>query len=327
LPEYMVPGALVVMDSFPLTINGKLDKRSLPDPDFSGSMEAYMAPRTELEITVCNIWKEVLGLDRVGVTDNFFRIGGDSILSIQVSSRIRQAGFVCQVKDIFECKSVERLSKYLNDRSSESIILSEQGNLEGGFGLLPIQQWFIEQADSGKLTNPNHWNQSFLIHVGALDLVKLESVIGELVSYHDILRVGFAKQADGSFIKRQVYYSAVDLPELHTLDISQYSEEEVHNYLTHWQSGFSLEYGPLFSVGYLYGYKDGSARIYFALHHLIVDGVSWRILADDIRTLYSGKRLPQKGSSYRQWVDSINSYAQNHLSELLYWEEQLKGMP
>ncbi|OXG01530.1 phosphopantetheine-binding protein [Flavobacterium araucananum] len=107
LPEYMVPGALVVMDSFPLTINGKLDKRSLPDPDFSGSMEAYMAPRTELEIAVCNIWKEVLGLDRVGVTDNFFRIGGNSILAIQVAHLMSKAlKFDIKVSDIFRLKSI-----------------------------------------------------------------------------------------------------------------------------------------------------------------------------------------------------------------------------
>ncbi|MFW0740046.1 condensation domain-containing protein, partial [Flavobacterium sp. T12S277] len=293
----------------------------------STAAQDYTAPRTELERSICSIWEEVLGLDRVGVTDNFFRIGGDSILSIQVSSRIRQAGFVCQVKDIFEYKSVENLSRYLEGENSDFVIVSEQGELEGEFDLLPIQQWFISRVNTGMLSKPDHWNQSFLIHVGALDLVKLESAIVELVSYHDILRVGFSKDVDGIFGKSQLYHSSIDLPELKTLDISEYNEKEIHDYLTDWQSGFDLEQLPLFSIGYLYGYKDGSARIYFALHHLIVDGVSWRILADDIRTLYSGKRLPQKGSSYRQWVNRINGYAQDHPLELLYWEEQLDGMP
>ncbi|WKL50110.1 amino acid adenylation domain-containing protein [Flavobacterium pectinovorum] len=327
LPEYMIPGALVGMESFPLTINGKLDKRSLPDPDFSVAAEDYQAPGTAMEVLVCGIWQEVLGLARVGVRDNFFRIGGDSILSIQVSSRIRQAGFGCQVKDIFECKSVEKLCKYLEEKNTEIMIDSEQGNLTGSFELLPVQQWFIDQADSGKLAAPNHWNQSFLIKTDTLDLSKLKSIIGELVSYHDILRVGFIKEADGSFKRSQLYRSEIELPELKTLDISHYSQQEIHEYLTDWQRGFDLEHGPLFSVGYLYGYKDESARLYFALHHMLVDGVSWRILADDMRTLYSGKSLPQKGSSYRQWVDSVRNYSKDHPSELSYWEEQLAGMP
>ncbi|OXE94978.1 hypothetical protein B0A64_24815 [Flavobacterium araucananum] len=125
----MVPGALVVMDSFPLTINGKLDKRSLPDPDFSGSMEAYMAPRTELEIAVCNIWKEVLGLDRVGITDNFFRIGGNSILAIQVSHRMSKA-LDCYIKvsDIFQFSTITKLH---NSKKSYLInnIVYEQGEI------------------------------------------------------------------------------------------------------------------------------------------------------------------------------------------------------
>ncbi|HJW28984.1 MAG TPA: amino acid adenylation domain-containing protein, partial [Saprospiraceae bacterium] len=102
LPEYMVPAALVEMESFPLTINGKLDKHALPDPAFASKDEGYVEPSNEIEKIVAKIWQDVLGLDRVGVTDDFFRIGGDSILSIQVCSRIRRSGFQCQVKDIFD---------------------------------------------------------------------------------------------------------------------------------------------------------------------------------------------------------------------------------
>src|SRR5690606_19391569 len=121
---------------------------------------------TELALT--KIWQEVLGLERVGVTDNFFRIGGDSILSIQVSSRIRQKGYRCQGKDIFTHKSIEKLSGCLESNAQESGVKTEQGLLTGDLGLLPIQQWFIDRVDGGALSRPSHWNQSFLIQVPAL---------------------------------------------------------------------------------------------------------------------------------------------------------------
>ena len=126
LPDYMVPSSLVVMDSFPLTVNGKLDKKALPDPTFV-SADNYVAPTTDLERELCSIWEALLGIDRVGVTDNFFRIGGDSILSTQLSSRIRQSGYDCQVKDIFESKTIANLSVLISSKSSVLVIDSEQG--------------------------------------------------------------------------------------------------------------------------------------------------------------------------------------------------------
>jgi non-ribosomal peptide synthase protein (TIGR01720 family) len=109
--------------------------------------------------------------------------------------------------------------------------------------------------------------------------------------------------------------------------VSKHTAEEIQKILTEWQSGFDLEKGNLFQVGYLHGYADGSSRIYFALHHLIVDGVSWRILTEDIKALYDGKTLPAKGSSYRQWVERMKQYSIQHSAEAGYWEGQLKGLP
>ena len=179
-----MPSSLVVMDSFPLTVNGKLDKKALPDPTFV-SGDNYVAPTTDLEQELCSIWEALLGIDRVGVTDNFFRIGGDSILSIQLSSRIRQSGYVCQVKDIFESKTVANLAVLISAKSSVLVIDSEQGILEGSLGFLPVQQWFLDQVGVGNISKPGHWNQSFLIRVPELAIVELSSVIERLVSYHD----------------------------------------------------------------------------------------------------------------------------------------------
>ena len=323
LPEYMVPSLLVGMERFPLTTNGKLDRDVLPDPDFTSS-EEYIAPANELEDLLCKIWQEVLNLEKIGITDNFFRIGGDSILSIQVSSRIRQAGYGCQVKDIFECKTISKLALHLSSEGASLSIRTEQGILSGELDFLPIQQFFISNVDKSLIKNPHHYNHSFLIRVPVLDVIKLAAILDELVSYHDVLRIHYKKE-NGKW--EQFYGSSIAYPPLKQLDVSSYSATELNDILTQWQSSFDLEKGPLFQAGYLHGYPDGSARIYFALHHLIIDSVSWRILADDIKQLYTGKNLPEKGSSYRQWVEIVKGYTQTHTSESSYWELQLRDIP
>jgi amino acid adenylation domain-containing protein/non-ribosomal peptide synthase protein (TIGR01720 family) len=272
---------------------------------------------------LCKIWADVLGLERVGITDDFFRIGGDSILSIQVSSRIRKAGFNCQVKDLFSCKTIEKLSSQLLKQRSGINILSEQGLLTGPFGLLPIQQWFVRNVEEGAFAAPNHWNQSFLVKVPAIDGNTLENMVGKLTAYHDMLRVRYVQAAHWE----QVYEATIAVPALKTLDVSLYSGPALEEILTGWQSGFDLARGPLFQVGYLYGYTDGSARIWCSLHHMIVDAVSWRILAEDLKSLYEGDELGQKGSSYRQWVDYVKRYPEQHPGEGAYWKAQLEGMP
>ena len=323
LPDYMIPGTLIDMPSFPLTINGKLDKCALPAPNFSSSAVGYVAPTNETEIALCNIWHEVLGVNQISVSDDFFRIGGDSILSILVSHRIRQLGFNCQVKDIFSHKTIAKLSKHLNSKKTIEAVQSEQGSLSGVFGLLPIQQWFAEQVDGGAIEEPNHWNHSFLVKVPALDQNRLGDIIGRLVDYHDVLRVKYSRKETW----KQVYRSSITLPQLNTLDVSRHTASEIQQKLTEWQGGFDLEHGHLFQTGYLHGYEDGSARLFFALHHMIIDGVSWRILVNDVKDLYTGKSLAAKGSSYRQWVECVKGYPTQHPEEASYWVAQLQAMP
>jgi amino acid adenylation domain-containing protein/non-ribosomal peptide synthase protein (TIGR01720 family) len=326
LPDYMVPTAFVEMKEFPVSVNGKLDKKALPDVQLSD--ETYVAPTTETEEMLCRIWQQVLGIERVGVTDNFFRIGGDSILSIQVCSRIRQGGLSCQVKDIFECKTIRRLAEHISRKSTQVTIQSEQGVLTGGCELLPIQQRFFEQVEKGLITKPHHWNQSFLIKVPELDKDKLESILQVLISYHDVLRMQYiqTETSDGTAWK-QIYTAKTVAPVLLTADVCKESSSLLQDKLTLWQSGFDLSEGPLFQVAYLYGYEDRTARIYVALHHLISDAVSWRILADDIHTLYNGNQLSLKGSSYRQWARTVRQYCKQHPNERSYWDQQLQQIP
>ncbi len=326
LPDYMIPSALVWLDKLPLTINGKLDRKALPDPEFI-STNHYIAPRNELEKQIAEVYAAILGLpvDKISMGDDFFRLGGDSISSIQLSSRLRQLNINCGVKDIFIHRTVEKLAQYLLESTTQSIeIQREQGLLAGTFDLLPIQQWFFDQVSTGQFKRPWHWNQSFLIRVPELDEHKLESCIAKLVEQHDILRVIFnQKENEWS----QSYQRSIAFPGLKRLHFNHQSSEQISQQLTLWQSEFDLAKGPLFQIGYISGYPDGSARIYFALHHLIVDTVSWRILTDDIHKLYKGEVLANKASSYRQWVKVVELYPLSHKPEADYWNGILDSLP
>uniref|UniRef100_UPI0026373661 non-ribosomal peptide synthetase n=1 Tax=uncultured Aquimarina sp. TaxID=575652 RepID=UPI0026373661 len=319
LPEYMIPSTFVKMEAFPMTVNGKLDKRALPEPTLD-SLETYVAPTSELEKALCEIWESVLAVERIGITDHFFRIGGDSILSIQVSGRIRDLGYSCQVKDLFEYTTIEQLSVYLETATSLTAIEREEGTLKGSFSYLPVQQWFFDQVVTNTFKSPDHFNQSFMIRVPELAIDKLNFALEALVQYHDMFRVTFKNGA-------QSYDSSIGTSQLQTLDIRDHDTSEISEILTLWQSNFSLSEGPLFQFGYLFGYNDGSARVFMALHHLIVDAVSWRILASDLERLYKGEVLSPKGTSYRQWVDKLKTYPTLYPLEIRYWQNQVANLP
>ncbi|MBX9597696.1 MAG: AMP-binding protein, partial [Burkholderiales bacterium] len=327
LPDYMLPSSLIELDALPLTINGKLDRRALPEAEFVDS-DNYLAPSSELEQMLCQIWSSVLGLeaDKLGVRDDFFRIGGDSILSIQLSSRLRKAGYNISVRDIFDQRNIISLAKYLElqENSPAHKIISESGILTGELGLLPIQSWFFERVASGDFAKYKHWNQSFLIKVPPLNLDKLKQAINVLVAQHDVLRVSYNYDNETQCY-RQFYNQAINLAELEHLKIDGLSEAEITHELTNLQNNFEIVSAPLWKIAYLDGYSDGSARVFFALHHLIIDAVSWRILIEDLKYLLETNaddsvnirvmdnqrvsELPAKGSSYRQWVTEVKEYA------------------
>ncbi|MCS4304598.1 non-ribosomal peptide synthetase, partial [Chryseobacterium sp. BIGb0232] len=325
LPEYMVPGAFVHLAELPLTINGKLDRRALPEPEFTGGKD-YVAAETELQSQLCQIYGDVLGLDpdTISIHDDFFRLGGDSIISIQLVGKIRQQLEVrISVKEVFTARTVASLSQLIEDKKhgSEANILTEQGILTGEVPLLPVQEWFFEQKESGYLTAFNHWNQAFIINVPKLDKNLFEQAIDLLLTKHDAFRLGYTGHT-------QEYKSGENAPEINYLDASDLKPEELADIFTDWQSHFDIENGSLYQIGYVDGYQDGSARIFFAFHHLIIDAVSWRILTEDLKNIYQtlekGENYQvQKGSSYRQWVEAIRSYKketpESRDQETTYW--------
>ncbi|WP_162034234.1 non-ribosomal peptide synthetase, partial [Chryseobacterium potabilaquae] len=337
LPEYMIPSVYVHLESLPLTINGKLDRRALPEPSFTGDKE-YIAPTTVLEKALAEMYGEVLGLpvESIGLHDDFFRLGGDSIISIQLVSRLRKRlSLSLSVKEVFTYRTVYHLSELLESRKHvEGLsLITEQGILEGEVSLLPIQEWFFHEVELGEhFTSFHHWNQSFMIHVPELDIDILKQSLLQLVEKHDALRLYYPKTEHGYL---QEYRKEAISPDLSILDRRDVSEEELVEVFTSWQSGFDIIEGPLLHVGYIHGYEDGSCRVHFCFHHLIIDAVSWRILTEDLELMYRSLKegntnpLYVKGSSYRQWVDVVKTYKEDSATsreeELRYWNSIIEN--
>ncbi|MDD2706957.1 MAG: amino acid adenylation domain-containing protein [Verrucomicrobiae bacterium] len=321
LPDYMTPAYYVELESFPLNTSGKIDRKALPSPDLSLERAAYTAPGAPLEKTLCETFQKLLHVDKIGVNDDFFKNGGDSILSIQLCSALKKAGISCAVKDLFKNPTVKKLANHLSSPQGPAIpIIRETGVLEGEFELLPIQKWFFDKVESGSFGRPNHWNQSFMLKVPPLDPEAIKRAISALTGHHDMLRATFKGRT-------QKYNPAIAVPKLKLLDRSGLADEKLFAILTEWQSGFDIENGPLWQIGYITGYPDGGARLFFAFHHLIIDAVSWRIISDDFRRVYDGEPLNEKGSSYRQWVHEMGHYRQTHREEAAYWENVLGSLP
>ncbi|WP_299005916.1 non-ribosomal peptide synthetase/type I polyketide synthase [uncultured Shewanella sp.] len=340
LPDHMVPMSFTQIDRIPLTLNGKLDRQALPEPDLIDKY-AYVAPRNELESQLCEIWQQVLfpekqGLERVGIHDNFFRIGGDSIVSIQLVSRLRRAGYQLQVKDIFNWPTIALLSVQLAAESEasvieHSVIESEQGVLTGAFDLLPIQQWFFHQA----LLVPHHYNQAFSFVLPAdIDKNSINQALEMLSQQHDMLRVCFNKVSlkekgcmrDGQNGYRQCYTEQSTMLPLLCVDTALLSAQQLQAKLTACQASLSIDENLLWQVVHLTGYEDGRARLCFMLHHLLIDAVSWRIIVNDMHQLLTGQALLNKTSSYRQWVDAVKEYAHRHQGQREYWQKQLDSI-
>jgi amino acid adenylation domain-containing protein/non-ribosomal peptide synthase protein (TIGR01720 family) len=324
LPHYMIPQVFVMLEALPLTSNGKVDRRALPAPEQIRPelARAFIAPQTNIEKQLAAIWGQVLGLEKVGINDNFFELGGDSILSLQIISKANQAGINLTPKQLFQHQTIAQLATVASTTSS---IQAEQGILTGLFPLTPIQHWFFAQQQP----EPHHWNQAVLLAVKQhIDPVVLEQVVQSLQNHHDILRCRF-KQDD---LAVQAIIASPDhvLP-ITYIDLSTLPQAEQAPAITttanQLQASLNLSTGPLFQIAYFNLGDSQPSRLLWVIHHLVVDGVSWRILIEDFQTAYwqvcQGQtiQLPLKTTSFPQWFERLQEYAKSSelLSELDYW--------
>ena len=314
LPDYMVPAHLVLLDSLPLMGNGKLDRRALPLPDLEQARQHYQAPSNEVEAQLAQVWCDVLNLPRVGVQDNFFELGGDSILSIQVVSRARQLGLQFTPRDLFQHQTIQTLATVASLSAAPTGI--EQGLRQGHSGLTPIQHWFFDS----EVAQPQHWNQAVLLQARQpLDAAALEQALVALVQHHDSLRLRFS-QASGRW--QAEYAQPAPQQLLWAATVADF--DDCQALYTDLQRSLDLEQGPLLRA-LLVADGQGSQRLLLAIHHLVVDGVSWRVLLEDLQALYRGQPLAAKTHAMSDWAARLASYAGSDSlrDELDWWHGQL----
>ncbi|MCU1758285.1 non-ribosomal peptide synthetase [Pseudomonas sp. 14P_8.1_Bac3] len=321
LPEYMVPTHLILLASMPLTANGKLDRRALPAPDPELNRQQYVAPSNELEMTLAQIWCDVLNVAQVGLNDNFFELGGDSILSIQVVSRARQQGIHFSPRDLFQHQTVQTLAAVA---SRTEQVTAEQGLLSGESRLTPIQHWFF----ATDIAERQHWNQALLLEPTVmLEPHRLEQALLAVIEQHDALRLRFSETAGGWTAAHQ---PVSDAPALWQVRVT--AMEQCAALFADAQRSLDLDHGPLMRVLLVDG-PEGQQRLFLAIHHLVVDGVSWRVLLDDLQTVYrqlqagQSVKLPAKTSAFKDWAARLLAYAgsESLREELRWWQAQLAG--
>jgi amino acid adenylation domain-containing protein/non-ribosomal peptide synthase protein (TIGR01720 family) len=318
LPEHMRPSRLQLLAELPLTHNGKLDRERLPEPRQS-ALAARIAPSQPLERELAVVWQEALGLPEIAVDDNFFEIGGDSIIALQVVNRARERGVRLQPRDLFQHQTLRALA-----RVARPVVPAGSREVAAGtVPLTPAQRRFFAAGSP----EPSHYNQALLlVSSRALDDARLELALGQLVNHHDALRLRFARGCDG--VWQQRYAPPEDRADAALLWVrSDVAPDQIEEHCNAAQASLDIERGPLLRA-LLLRLCDGSERLHLSVHHLAVDAVSFRLLVDDLETLYDQlergepPRPPAKTSSYQRWAEKLVELAESPQlrAELEHWQ-------
>ncbi|WP_415273475.1 amino acid adenylation domain-containing protein [Bacillus siamensis] len=323
IPVFMIPAYFIQLDAFPLTPNGKIDRKALPlaGSDYPcSSSEDYEPPRNQIEEDLVTIWEDVLGISGIGINKSFFEIGGDSIKALQIVSKLSKKGLKLKIRDLFANPKIKNLSKY--------ILFDRQPNnnneiIQGSFPLTPIQKRHFDINN----TEFNHYNQAFMLfRKDGFNEDITEAVFSKITEQHDALRIIF-KEENGAIVQfnRGLSEKAFDLI---VRDIS--NEEDPNAFVQHaatnLQKEISILNGKLMKLC-IFNTQEGD-HLLIVVHHLIIDGVSWRILFEDLQTAYNqalnGEKidLGYKTSSYMEFSKKLAEYADSKLlkKEMKYWE-------
>jgi len=336
LPDYMVPESIILLEAMPLNENGKIDRPRLPDPVYTDGNISRVAPKTDTEKALWEIWKEVLKIDNFGVTDNFYMIGGDSIIAIQVVSSALKCGLKLSTRSLNEHKNIRGLSQLLeeqNNQSGRKVELRAPESVSGEQRMLPIHLHFLS-SDS---VDQHHYNQSALVRLPlGVTQAHLLCVFQALVDRHDAFRLRFRNSPNGWMARYNNEF--IEYPEqlgswLQELDLSQETPEDAEHLLESallkLQSGLDLKSGDV--CRWLLVRDEHSDRLYWVMHHLIVDGISWRILTNDFEMSLSAicnnraVEIDNKTSSYQSWASKLYEYANSEEIQIQkdWWIQQL----
>ncbi|MCU9806792.1 amino acid adenylation domain-containing protein [Paraclostridium sp. AKS46] len=328
LPYYMVPNYIEQVPYIPMTVNGKIDYRSLPEPTVVDSnTDNYVEPMTIMEKKLAEIWKEVLCIDKIGINENFFALGGDSILSMQIVSKAKSNGIRITPKLLLENQTIADLSLVADEEIENDI---EQGLVSGDVILTPIQRWFFEQ----NIDDVDHFNQSVLLTTPHdININTLNNIFNNLVEHHDVLRMNY--KLSESTVK-QYNNERIDL-EIEEVDMSCKDKGTINEIIKaksiEAQQDLSIEDGKLIKVIYFNYGEVNKGRLLIIIHHLVIDGVSWRILVEDISKAYNYIKLGEqikfdsKTVSFKQWSEHLSEYADSESlkSEINYWTDNKRS--
>lgn len=319
-----IPNVFVHMKRLPLTLNGKVNYRALPTLEMvrARTGRGYVAPRTAAEQALVDVWTEIFGSKHIGIHDNFFELGGDSILSIRIAAKANNFGLGLIPRQIFEHQTIAQLAAAAD---VSRIVKADQRPITGRVPLTPIQEWFFEQ----ELAEPNHYNHALMLKTREnVDVGSLEKAIGKLMEQHDALRMRFEKiggrwEQESMGIGGRVPVVRVDLREVKR----EGRRRELEKVAGQMQKSMELSGGRVIVVGLIEGGEDGGGRLLIIIHHLVIDGVSWRILLEDLVTGYEQARrgeqieLPVKTTSYQEWAKWLSEYAETDelRKEAEYW--------
>ncbi|OBY80500.1 hypothetical protein BBG47_05615 [Paenibacillus sp. KS1] len=330
LPIYMVPAHFMKIDSMPLTHNGKIDRKALLHmTELSSGNQPYIAPATEREQLLAELWAETLNRHPIGLHHSFWELGGDSIKALQLMGRLHQFGYTLTVKELHSYPTLGEAAarmRFTDKRPQNEIIT-------GVVPFTPIQQWFWEQ----RFANPHHWNQSFVLFSKTRFVQEhIEHVFDHLVLHHDALRMTYRPEGE---LTLQTIRQPDEGPFYHLvsyeLEDADHPEREMEQIATQLQQSMNLYKGPIVKLG-LFRMKGGD-HLLLTIHHLLVDGYAWRVLLEDFADGYDQLvnghplRVRPKSTSLKQWAERLLTYAQQDevIQELPYWLalEQYSGDP
>ena len=329
LPEYMIPSMFVFLKSLPLTSNGKVDRKALPAPTAQpqAAERPYAAPRNDAERVLAEIWEQILGCGRVSVHDNFFELGGDSIRGLLSITKAKRAGLQLSSRQLFQYPTIAELAAVAGGNTQE--VRAEQPAEAGPAPLTPIQQWFFER----QLADPNHFNQAVLLETrGAWSPGLLEQVFGLLIEHHDALRTRFQHTEQGW---RQTVAEPTSPPSFCLVDLSGLPAGEwkgaIESSAAQMQCSLEIERGRLSRIALFHLREKVDGRLLVIVHHLVIDGVSWRLLLEDLQSAYHQLQrglpvaLPPKTSTVDRWAKRLAAFARSEglARELAYWSSEL----
>ncbi len=327
LPDYMIPSLLIPVDEMPLLPNGKINRKELNNKKYTADKkENKVGEETgtvnEVEQKLRTIWEEVLGFSPIHKDDNFFEIGGDSILSIQIVAKARKQGIILKSNDIFDHQTIAEMSLFAETEQKEIT----QEIVDGEVPLSPIQHWFFKEHKAA----PHFWNQAIrLDNIPLQSEQEIKKVCDYLIKQHDALRLQFL-QKEG---KWSAYVVAPEqICALTYIDISKEApqdyDEVIAKTLSQTQQNFDLSKGSLFKCLYFStGKKEGNICVLVA-HHLVVDAVSWQIITDDFSTAISqieeGIHPQLKTTSIKKWGENLSKALNTTFhDEVNFWKNQL----